>query len=142
MKISILLLLIFGVTALFVSCSNDDACNCSGEIIGKWEVEEFMSVESVLYAKDKDYSPFVEFNADGSFEIHLDINVCSGTFELLDESGIKFSDIGCTEACCDSDFSEKFIEMLPQVTTYSIEDEELRLIVSGWGWIQLEFVSE
>jgi len=136
MKKSLYYFVVLTFILLLYSC-DDKNCNCSVEIIGKWEVEEFMSIESVLYAKNNDYSPFVEFNADGSFEIHLDINVCSGTFELSKESGILFSNIGCTDACCDSDFSEKFIEMLPRIENYSLEENGLKLEVPGWGWIEL-----
>ncbi len=140
MKKSIYYLLVFSFVLSLNSCE-DKYCSCSEEINGTWEVEQFMSIESVLYAKNNNYSPSVEFKTDGSFEIHLDINVCSGRFELSEESGITFSAIGCTEACCDSDFSEKFIEMLPQVSDYEIDGKDLKLNVPGWGWIELTRIS-
>lgn len=143
MKTSALKLLIFSFLVLFYACNDDDDCGCNdGNIVGKWEVKEFMSIESVLYAKDDDYNPTIEFKSDGITDIRLDVNSCFGDYELGDEPTLNISDSGCTEACCDSDFSMKFIEMLPQVGSYEIEDNMLKLYVSGWGWINLKWISD
>lgn len=120
---------------------NDDDCNCTGDIYGKWEVKEFMSIESVLYAKNDGYNPIIEFKQDGTMEFQLDANMCSGEFEIIDETAINIEDAGCTKMCCDSDFSQKFVTMVSEVGTYEIEGDKLKLHVSGWGWIELEFIS-
>ena len=142
MKKSVFILFIFALIIVLFACDDDDDCSCIGEIYGKWEVEGFMSVESVAYLKDNNYNPIIEFQNDGTIDIVLDVNSCFGDFELGEELTISISDAGCTEVCCDSDFSNKFMEMLPQVGTYEIEDDELRLYVSGWGWIELNFVPD
>lgn len=126
----------------FISCEDDNDCNCSGEIYGKWKVEELMSIESVAYPKADDYSPTIEFKKDGTIDIRLDVNQCFGDFEIGAENSINIANGGCTEACCDSDFSNKFVTMLSQVGSYDIEDDGLKLNVSGWGWIELEWISE
>lgn len=142
MRNSVLKLFVFSLLISFYAC-NDDDCGCNdGNIVGKWEVKEFMSVESVLFAKDDDYNPTIEFKSDGTTAIRLDVNSCFGDYELGDEPTINISDSGCTKICCDSDFSKKFIEMLPQVGSYEIEDNMLKFIISGWGWIELELVSD
>lgn len=142
MKISISLLAILAVMTFFVSCSNNNDCNCPEDIYGKWSVEEFMSVESIAYPKDNDYSPTIAFKNDGTFGVELDVNHCFGSFEMDDDKGIAISDSGCTEVCCDSEFSLKFITLLPEVTSYEIEDDVLKFSIPGWGWIELKRVSD
>lgn len=137
---------LFGIliTISFASCDNDDDnCGCNdGNIVGKWEAKEFLSLESRGYSKDDDYEPIIEFKKDGTIDIRLDANGCFGDFELIGETGINISNTGCTEMCCDSDFSTKFSSMLSQVSSYEIKNNVLKLNVSGWGWINLEWVSD
>ena len=129
-------------TMLLSACSDDDDCGCTGDIYGKWEAKAFMSVESRGYPKDDDFNPTIEFKSDRTADVQLDVNACFGDFELQGENVIQISEMGCTEACCDSDFSQKFIEMLPQVNSYEIEDNTLKLHVSMWGWIELNRTSD
>lgn len=128
----VLLLIIF----LF-SCDKTEN-EGSDNIYQSWEVTDFMSVESVAYSKDKNFSPIIEFRNDGRYSLKLDVNNCSGSFTLTRESNIDISAAGCTKICCDSKFSQKFIAMLPQVTSYSIEGKIMKLNVPGWGWIELD----
>jgi heat shock protein HslJ len=131
----------FVLVFALVSCNDDDNCSCSGDILGKWEASSFISFESVGYPKDDGYNPTIEFKGDGKIEIHLDANSCFGNYELNADTTITISDAGCTEMCCDSDFSNKFVEMLSQVKSYSIEDGNMYLNVPGWGLISLQYVS-
>ncbi|WP_346862640.1 META domain-containing protein [uncultured Draconibacterium sp.] len=142
MKNSISLLAIYVVIALFVSCSNDNDCNCSEDIYGKWEVKEFMSVESALYAKNYDYNPVIEFKNNGTYLLQLDRNNCLGEFEFDGSDNGTITGASCTKVCCDSDFSIKFGAMLGQVSSFEIDGDELKLHVSGWGWIVLERISD
>lgn len=134
----------FSILVLFLvfSC-NKEKCGCNdSEIIGKWQVEEFMSIESVAYFKDNDYNPAIEFKTDDTYNLILDVNSCGGTYNIKDGSELECSAVSCTEICCDSPFSQKFAEMLPMVTTFEIEEDTLRLDVPVWGWINLERVSD
>ena len=138
MRNTLLFLTLFLVSIGFVSCSDDDNCACNdASLLGKWEATDFLSLESVMYSKDNDYNPVIEFRADGTMEILLDVNRCGGNFELGKDSTIQMGNAGCTEACCDSQFSQKFVAMLPRVETYDMDDSSLRLMVSEWGWINL-----
>lgn len=47
----------------------------------------------------------------------------------------------CTEACCDSQFSQKLATMLPEVTTYEIDGSVLKLHIPQWGYIECEIFS-
>ncbi len=138
MKITQLTFLFFLV--LLSSCRDKDK-NLDGNILGKWEIQEFMSVESVLYSKANDYCPQIKFNTDGSYDLFLDVNECLGSFELGEENVISITTAGCTYVCCDSDFSEKATAMLPQVESYVFQNDELELHVPGWGWLVLKKIS-
>jgi len=98
------------------------------------------SVESVSYSKDNGFNPLIEFKNDGTYLIKLDVNGCFGDFTLSNGNSISISASGCTKMCCDSQFSQKFIQMLPQVKTFEIEGSNLQLNIPGWGWIELEAV--
>lgn len=111
------------------------------DIYATWEVVDFMSIESVAYPKDNNYNPIIEFQQDGSFTLKLDRNNCLGSFTLSGVNGISIAGAGCTKICCDSDFSNKFVEMLSRVESYSFEENILKLNVSDWGWINLELAS-
>lgn len=142
MKIRLLKTSILFTAILLLSCNENDDCSCSFDIHNKWEATEFMSIESVFYAKDNDFNPVIEFKTNGSIAFQLDANGGSGTFETGENNELEFTNLGWTDMCCDSDFSEKFVEMLPQVTSYTIENSTLKLFVSEWGWIELKLVSD
>ena len=108
------------------------------DILGKWKAIEFMSIESMAYSKKDGYNPEIEFNGDGTYNLKLDMNGCIGNFTLSDNSGISITAPGCTKMCCDSEFSKKFVQMLPRVELYQFEGANLKLDVPGWGWINLE----
>jgi len=133
---------IMAIIILFSSCGKDKFYRCDSEIIGKWKVRDFISLESVAYPKDNDYSPVLEFKYDGTFSLKLDVNSCSGDFAISEKNTVSISEVGCTEACCDSHFSEKVVIMLPGVTSYDFDDNTLRLNVPGWGWINLVRISD
>ncbi|WP_297096952.1 META domain-containing protein [uncultured Draconibacterium sp.] len=140
MKRAKLILVFFVASLLFSAC--DDDCNCDSKLVGQWEVDDFMSVESAVYPKDDNYNPLIEFNGDGSYNIALDVNICGGDYSLNSTDSISISGAGCTKICCDSEFSKKIATMLPQVSAYTVDGDELRLSVDGWGWMNLTRVSE
>ncbi len=141
MKHTLLIVLSFLAAAILSSCK-DDECDCNGQIVGTWEADVFISVESAGYPKDDNYSPAVEFKSDGSYDLILDVNACGGEYSLSVNDSISISSPGCTKICCDSEFSVKLSTMLPQVSSYVIDGDELRLSVDGWGWIELYRISE
>ncbi|NOR76590.1 MAG: META domain-containing protein [Draconibacterium sp.] len=137
MKYFLLPINAFLLFIMLVSC-NKDSVEVADDIYNSWEVVEFMSVESVHYSKIDNYNPIIEFRNDGDFSLKLDANNCVGSFNLFGESGIEITTPGCTKICCDSEFSNKLTIILSQVESYSIIENQLKLNISGWGWIDLK----
>ena len=142
MKIKLLRVFLFVLMAaiLFLSC-NENEHNCTTDLNNKWEATEFKSIESVHYTKVDGKNPVVEFKANGTIIFQLDKNNGIGTFEIIGNKKLEITNLGWTDMCCDSSFSEKFVEMLPQVTSYSIEEKTLNLYVPEWGWIELKLLN-
>lgn len=126
----------------FASSCNDNETALSIEgIKGKWEAITFASLESVSYQKENNFNPIITFNEDGTYRLNLDRNSCGGSFTFSDQKNIEITVPGCTEICCDSDFSQKFANMLSKVSTFTInKDKTLLLHVDDWGFIILEKV--
>ena len=133
---------LFVIAFLLPSCDKEK-CSCNNsEIIGKWEIVDFISLESIAYTKNNNYNPRFEFKTNGTFHLVLDVNVCNGNYALADGNTMNCSTAGCTEMCCDSPFSEKVVAMLPRVASYDFLDSELQLKVPDWGWINLKRSSD
>jgi len=123
---------------LVVSSCDKSGTEENGNIYGKWNATDLMSVESFAYSKKDSFKPEIEFNEDGTYHLKLEMNTCTGSFTLSAGNGISLSASGCTKICCDSEFSQKFVQMLPQVKSYNLENNKLKLEVPGWGWIEVE----
>jgi len=78
------------------------------------------------------------FNPSGNVGLKLEVNGCGSSFVISKPGQIKIDPFLCTLICCDSKFSDKLLAMLPQVTSYEIVKNTLRLSVPKWGYIQLE----
>jgi heat shock protein HslJ len=136
MKTSFLTILILILTQ--VSCNKDEVAN--SVLYSTWEAKSFMSIESVAYPKNENKPILLTFKKDGTFSLKLDINNCGGTFTSGNDNQLLIASPACTEACCDSKFSEKLASMISRVTSYEIERNTLKLNVPQWGYIELELV--
>lgn len=131
-------LAIISLIALVLFSCDKSENHIADDMYNTWEVIDFMSIESVSYAKNSDVPILITFEQNEIYQLNLDVNSCSGSFVLADDGNIEISVPGCTKMCCDSDFSNKVTTMLPQVTSYTIEGNMLKLNVPQWGWINLE----
>jgi len=61
------------------------------------------------------------------FTLKLDKNNCFGTYTITGNKNIKLSNLGCTEMCCDSDFSIAVSNALYNVTKVNFEKERATL---------------
>ena len=119
-----------------VSCNRDEDTNSI--LYSTWEVKNFMSIESVAYPKNENTKILLTFMQSGSYQLKLDINSCGGNFTVGKNNQLEMESPACTEACCDSKFSEKVASMLSKVTTCEIDGQTLKLNVPQWGYIELE----
>lgn len=120
------------------SCNKDEETNSA--LFQTWEAKNFMSLESVAYPKNENNKILLTFGKTGSFQLKLDINSCSGPFSLGKNNQLEIKSTACTEACCDSKFSEKLAATLLRVESYTIEGTTLKLNVPQWGYIECELV--
>ena len=120
----------------FISCKEDE--KIANDIYNRWEIVDFMSVESAAYPKNNGFNPVIQFHKNGNYTLELDLNSCIGNFNIDSGSGIELSATGCTYVCCDSEFSEKIASTLSQVKSYELDKNKLKLQVPEWGWINLE----
>jgi hypothetical protein len=133
MKYNLLTFLIFAIAGC-----NHDTDPVADSIYHTWKVDSFMSVESVAYPRIEGNTITITFEKNGKYQTQLDENSCNGQFEAGANKQLQIEAGGCTKICCDSHFSEKFMTMLPLVTSYLIEDNFLKLNVPQWGWIELK----
>ncbi len=134
MKISILATLILMFTATY--CNKEEGKPLASGLYNTWEAKGFMSIESVAYPKNENSKILLTFSKSGTYSLKLDINSCGGSFTMGQNNQLKVESPACTEACCDSKFSEKLAAMLPKVTSFEIEGKILKLNVPQWGYIE------
>ena len=134
MKTSILTAIVLLFT--LISCKNEEQANAN--LWAAWEAKSFMSLESVAYPKNENNKILLTFDENGSYHLKLDINSCGGNFTSGKNNKLEIESPACTEACCDSKFSEKLVTMISKVTSFNIEGKTLKLNVPKWGYIELE----
>lgn len=127
------------ITAL-CACTKDNSSGTE-KLYQTWEAKEFMSIESVAYPKNANTKVLLTFQSTGKYQLKLDINSCGGNFSVGKNNQLEIGSTACTEACCDSKFSEKVAAMLSKVTTYEISGKTLKLNVPQWGYIELQLVN-
>lgn len=121
---------------ILISCNKEKEANSI--LFATWEAKSFMSLESVAYPKNENNKILLTFNESGSYQLKLDINSCGGNFTSGKDNHLEMESPACTEACCDSKFSEKLATMISKVTSFSIEGRILKLNVPQWGYVELE----
>lgn len=139
MKTIFYVLTFLSVFRLVCSCQEEVVAG-DNELLHTWEATGFMSLESVAYPKNDNYSPRLTFKRDGKYSLKLDMNSCMGSFEKGEGNSLSIQSAGCTKICCDSQFSEKLAGMLSRVTSYTIEKNTMQLHVPGWGYIECKRV--
>ena len=65
--------------------------------------------------------------SETEFTLKLDTNNCFGTYTITGKSNIKLENLGCTEMCCDSDFSKAISNALYKVSTINFTKETASL---------------
>jgi heat shock protein HslJ len=102
------------------------SCNASSkEFIGtSWKVTSIQSNGSVEKATNE---VILTIKSDTEFTLQLDKNNCFGTYSITGKNKIQLGDLGCTEMCCDSDFSLAVAKALPTVSTINLDKDQASL---------------
>jgi hypothetical protein len=115
--------LLLSLCVMFVSCKKNTDSNIS--LFGKWKVEGFIANTS-SNSETATNPVYLTFNNNKTTEIELEINSCSGSYSL-DQRALLITNMGCAEACCESDFSEGLMDLLPLVKTHYFTNGKLNL---------------
>ena len=124
MKASWNILILFTAMMLMSSC-RQEVIIADNSLLHTWEAKSFISLESVAYPKNEGIPIMLTFKRDGSYQLKLDINSGGGTYHVSKDHQIEMGFPALTEACCDSQFSNKLANMLPKVKSYRIEGSNL-----------------
>ncbi len=110
----------------FTGCAKDVSID---SIVGKWEV---ISVyKGKAYDNKSNNTYILDFKDDKNVSIKLDVNACSSEYSANCDDCINISLFRCTEACCDSDYAIKLIEVISESTKYEIKSDILTLRNTG-----------
>ena len=88
---------------------------------------------SYSFAKE---SYILKFINDSILDFNLDVNSCSGKYNIVNNGNIELGLVACTLICCDSDFAEDLVQLIPKMTKYYGKGNEL--IFEGQGEIILQ----
>ncbi|MFN3529860.1 MAG: META domain-containing protein [Bacteroidia bacterium] len=80
----------------------------------------------------------MSFEGRRNFNLQLTVNTCGGKVEFKPNNVVLFNDIGCTEACCDSEFAGMVLEVLKNVNRYQFNEEFLNM--SGNNGEEISFI--
>lgn len=73
------------------------------------------------------YGYILRLNTEGQLYYNLDVNNCSAMYQRNAE-GITIADQSCQERCCDTDYAVQLQALIPTVTTFKVEEDNLTLI--------------
>jgi len=102
---------------------------------GDWKVIKLKNPRSNDYSETRN-EYILSFKTDTTYGIGLDVNQCGGSYEIKGSGTINISTPACTRVCCDSDFANNLIQLLPDMTQYFERGKEL--VLEGNGEIVLE----
>ena len=89
-----------------------------------WKVLKIKNPEDSIYTETSN-SYILDFNSDTTFILNLDINTCFNQYEIIKSGNIEIKSMSCTEACCDSEFANDLMLLLPNMTNFNTEGNEL-----------------
>jgi len=132
-------LMFFSLFSVLISCKREQTVQVD-TIYHTWEAKTFISVESIAYPKNENTPILLTFKKDGTYSLKLDINSCGGRFKAINSHQIEIEIPACTEAWCDSRFSNKLAVTLAKVNSFSIKGHRLLLNVPQWGFLEFKLV--
>lgn len=95
-----------------------------------WKVVKIKQPRSNSYSQTRN-EYVLTFKNDTIYTVVLDVNQCSGRYEITSVGDINFEALGCTRVCCDSDFAKEVIQLFPEMSKYIERGNELVLEGNG-----------
>jgi heat shock protein HslJ len=118
----ILWLILTGI--IFTSCAKKDIhIDLTSH---EWEVVKIRYDGESSYTK-AEASYILTFTNENTYAINLDVNQCFGSYEITGSGNIDIGQGGCTMICCDSKFAMQMLKLLPEMTSYYGQGDELTL---------------
>lgn len=117
---------------LMTACHNHDE---QPHVFGTYRLMSIQVEDGTLIPNE---NIIMVLNEDRSTELSLTVNQCFGHYELPGQNHIRFHEIACTEVCCDSDIARRFVEHLPDVRFYELDDDLMTLTVPLAEHMKLE----
>jgi len=124
--------LFFGIFVIIILSCHKDSMDYSNILsTNAWKINSYRIGNPVAYSfTTEDY--IFNFNGEKkTYELNLDVNDCSGSFIISDKISIELESPGCSEICCDSDFAEELLRVIPIITNYQIRGNLLWLVGDG-----------
>ncbi len=115
-------LLFFTLLLTLFSCQQEE----DASIVNKWKVSGYVKNNNSI-TQSAPSAIYLTFKKDKSVSINLEINSCSGSYDI-EKKELKLEGFACTEACCDSEFSMELLSLLSSVNAYSSQGNELNLM--------------
>ena len=117
---------------VILSCEKDVYDTDKDLTINDWRVVKLRKQGDLSYTSTENLY-ILKFLNDTTFVISLDINGCGGQYKIISNGNIELEPLYCTEICCDSDFADDLIQLIPQMTKYYKKENEM--IFEGQGKI-------
>jgi hypothetical protein len=90
----------------------------------QWKVKSIrVHPDSSSRISTEDY--ILSFEDKYSYSFNLSINSCGGEVQFKSKNKVNFDDAACTLACCDSDFSQKSLDILTKSEVFELNDDVL-----------------
>lgn len=117
---------------IFTSCEEDNFDTEIDITLNDWKVTKIQKHGAISYLNAPENYIF-EFINDTTFTFNLDVNGCGGQYRIISKGNIELSESYCTMICCDSEYSEELLQLIPKMTKfYGIDN---KLVFQGQGEI-------
>ena len=103
---------------------------------GLWQISKIVLNNTEVKPEDSQETVtlLLDSGKDQTF-LKLSANNCSGKFSTNGDNSISFSDLSCTEMCCDTNFDMKILETLQKVNYYNLDVTQVTFYVDGANYI-------
>lgn len=125
--LKLVLFVFIGFSLLALSACKKE--NINVDLLGnQWQAVKLKKEGATFYKKAKgEY--LLTFGAGNNYGFSLDVNDSGGDYEISSPGTIAMDFNFFTLVCCDSDFANEAVELLPKMTSYVEKGDKLTF----WG---------